>query len=228
VQAGYRGTVSDITNGNTLTVKLENKKLSIRLLGVRVTGMGQILSKEARENLVRMLRNKTVEVMMVAAEQPSQGMPESPVPAKVTLEGRDVGLEQIRGGFAFANADDAKYQTEEDRQLYAKAGHTADVEKRGLWSDKHKCKGDSSLREITAPPASQTNDAIKEKVSGMVRVQVTIDEDGKVISAKALCGIPLLREAAENAALGAKFSRTLMSGIPVKVTGVINYNFVAQ
>jgi periplasmic protein TonB len=60
---------------------------------------------------------------------------------------------------------------------------------------------------------------------GSVNVQVTINENGKVISAKAVTGNPLLRVAAEKAAWSAKFSTTYLSRVPVKVTGVIVYNF---
>jgi len=52
-----------------------------------------------------------------------------------------------------------------------------------------------------------------------------IDEHGKVVSAKAVNGHPLLRQVAETAALNARFKPTTLSGIPVKVTGVIVYNF---
>lgn len=60
---------------------------------------------------------------------------------------------------------------------------------------------------------------------GAVSVQVTIDESGKVVSAKAVDGHPLLRPAAEKAAWSARFSPTKLSEVPVKVTGVIVYNF---
>ena len=63
--------------------------------------------------------------------------------------------------------------------------------------------------------------------SGAVNVQVTIDENGDVISAAAVSGHPLLRQAAEQAARASKFSPTLLQGQPVRVTGVIVYNFVA-
>ena len=62
-------------------------------------------------------------------------------------------------------------------------------------------------------------------VQGVVNVQVTIDESGKVISAKAIDGHPFLRGEAEKAAWKAKFSTTYLSEVPVKVTGVIIYNF---
>ena len=63
------------------------------------------------------------------------------------------------------------------------------------------------------------------RASGAVNVQVTVDEQGKVISASAVSGHPLLRAAAEQAARKAKFSLTKLSGTPVKVTGAIVYNF---
>ena len=61
---------------------------------------------------------------------------------------------------------------------------------------------------------------------GTVDVQVLIDESGRVVSAKAVSGHPLLRLAAENAARSARFTPTTLSKVPVKVTGVIVYNFV--
>jgi protein TonB len=64
--------------------------------------------------------------------------------------------------------------------------------------------------------------------AGTVVVQVLIDENGNVVSAHAVSGHPLLQAAAVAAARSAKFSPTKLSGQPVKVTGVIQYNFVAQ
>jgi len=63
------------------------------------------------------------------------------------------------------------------------------------------------------------------RASGRVTVQITIDEDGNVISAQADSGHPLLRAAAVTAAREAKFSPTQLSGQPVKVQGVVIYNF---
>ena len=65
-------------------------------------------------------------------------------------------------------------------------------------------------------------------VNGPVNVQVLIDETGKVVSAKAVSGNPLLRAAAQQAAFEARFSPTRPSHPPVKVSGVITYNFLPQ
>lgn len=76
---------------------------------------------------------------------------------------------------------------------------------------------------LPTPPYPAAARAVN--AAGSVSVQVTIDESGKVISAKAIDGHPLLKREAERAAWGAKFSPTKLSEVPVKVTGVIVYNF---
>lgn len=77
------------------------------------------------------------------------------------------------------------------------------------------------LRKPKYPPA-----AIALNISDTVQVQVTIDENGNVISAKAVKGNPILRNAAEDAARQSRFTPTLSNGLPVKVTGLIIYNFI--
>ncbi len=64
------------------------------------------------------------------------------------------------------------------------------------------------------------------RASGTVNVQVLIGEDGKVISAQAISGLPVLQFAARDAACRSKFSPTTLAGQPVKVSGVVVYNFV--
>ncbi len=77
---------------------------------------------------------------------------------------------------------------------------------------------------LPKPPYPAAARAVR--ASGAVNVQVTINESGSVVSASAVSGHPLLRQAAEQAARGARFAPTLLSGQPVSVTGVIVYNFV--
>ena len=64
--------------------------------------------------------------------------------------------------------------------------------------------------------------------SGTVYVQITVDENGRVISAKAVSGHPLLQQAAVEAAYEARFAPTRLEGQSVKVTGVVSYDFVLQ
>jgi len=75
-------------------------------------------------------------------------------------------------------------------------------------------------REPDYPPSAKA-----VRVSGSVVVEVTVDEEGNVISARAISGHALLKDSAREAAQGWKFKPTLLSGVPVKVIGEITFNF---
>ena len=81
-------------------------------------------------------------------------------------------------------------------------------------------------KAISKPQPAYPAIAKAAKASGTVTVQVLVDESGNVVSASAVSGHPLLKASAVAAARQAKFSPTKLSGQPVKVTGVITYNFV--
>jgi TonB family protein len=78
------------------------------------------------------------------------------------------------------------------------------------------------------PQPDYPSAAKSARASGTVVVQITVDEEGKVIAAQAVSGHPLLKGAGEDAARRATFSPTRLCGKPVKVTGVITYNFVLR
>jgi TonB family protein len=81
-------------------------------------------------------------------------------------------------------------------------------------------------RASSLPPPAYPAAAKAVGAQGSVSVQITLDEEGNVVSAVAVSGHPLLRAASEKAALDAKFAPTLLSGQPVKVSGVLTYYFV--
>ncbi|MEW6127483.1 MAG: M56 family metallopeptidase [Acidobacteriota bacterium] len=63
------------------------------------------------------------------------------------------------------------------------------------------------------------------KITGTVSVEVTIDEQGEVISARATSGHPMLRDAAVDAARQWRFNPATLRGEPVKVSGTLTFNF---
>jgi TonB family protein len=100
-------------------------------------------------------------------------------------------------------------------------------------------------KAVNLPKPQYPEEAKIAKVGGAVPVDVTIDEGGNVIDAKAVSYAQteskdtmtaeqlerarlrgLLASAAEDAARQAIFSQTLLSGVPIKVRGRILYNFV--
>lgn len=80
-----------------------------------------------------------------------------------------------------------------------------------------------SLAKPTYPQAARAL-----RASGQVPVQITVDESGRVIAAKATSGHPLLRQAAENAARSSRFNPATISGQTVKSVGTVVYNFVGN
>jgi Ca-activated chloride channel family protein len=80
-------------------------------------------------------------------------------------------------------------------------------------------------KAVYLPKPQYPPNARLSRATGVVTVEVLINEEGKVTSARALDGSPFLRSAAIAAARQARFSPTVLSGKPVKVTGTINYKF---
>ncbi len=130
-------------------------------------------------------------------------------------------------GLAFSRiGDEARAQAdfEKEKQLYpheksAGVSKSVSVSQNG---------GVLNGRAVKLPKPNYPKAAREARASGLVVVQVLIDQKGKVIGAHVIRGDPLLHDAAVEAAKKALFTPTLLGGQPVKVTGVIQYNFVAR
>ncbi len=83
----------------------------------------------------------------------------------------------------------------------------------------------SAIKKVQPPypPIAQAANA-----RGAVQVYVTVSEEGRVIEATVVSGHPLLRDAALQAARQWVFKPTELSGAPVKVQGVLTFNFPPQ
>jgi len=78
-----------------------------------------------------------------------------------------------------------------------------------------------SLAKPPYPPEARA-----ARAAGSVTIMVLIDEEGNVFSAEPVGGHQLLLGAARTAACLSKFTPTRLMGSPVRVSGVITYNFV--
>jgi TonB family protein len=104
-------------------------------------------------------------------------------------------------------------------------------------------------KAMSLPKPVYPEQAKADKLEGIVRIEVVIDESGEVISAEPASGLidvyrpggsgmlekepanaadPMLIDAGLEAAKKAKFSPTLLNGIGVKVKGTLVYRFVVD
>lgn len=113
--------------------------------------------------------------------------------------------------------------TVEEKQLVDKLSVTTDETERLKLSAK--LQGIINFDAIYLEKPKYPAEAKAEKVSGVVTVQVTVNEEGKVESAEAVKGHTMLREAAVEAAKKARFNPMLNNGKPVKFSGKLVYNF---
>jgi len=70
--------------------------------------------------------------------------------------------------------------------------------------------------------------AYRSQIEGKVVVDVELDTEGEVVSAKAVSGHQMLRSAAEDAARRSKFKPATYSDRPIKGKGQIVYNFTLK
>ena len=128
--------------------------------------------------------------------------------------GSSVDVEEDADGSPGTAADDTSEEAAED-DVAASQGATVSG-------------GVLDGKAISKPQPPYPPIAKAARASGTVTVQVTVDETGSVVSAEAVSGHPLLRPAAVAAAKQAKFAPTLQDGKPVRVSGVLTYNFVLE
>jgi TonB family protein len=81
-------------------------------------------------------------------------------------------------------------------------------------------------KAVVKPQPAYPDEAKRRGVSGTIIVEIEVDETGKVTKAQAVCGHEILMRTSVEAARHARFTPTLVSGKPVKVSGVITYHFV--
>jgi TonB family protein len=111
----------------------------------------------------------------------------------------------------------------QDRNL--KGEKATAVDEKGKAVAVKKVEPGAPLKKV--PPAYPA-EAKAAEVSGEVEVQVTISEEGRVIEAIAISGPELLREAAVQAAKKWVFKPTKANGVPVKVQGILTFNFTLE
>jgi TonB family protein len=152
-----------------------------------------------------------------AANQPAQPAPQSPPPPRVAPVSDNTTATTNAKPSASSSAAAAAPLTAKPNPPAASS--TQPVAPRPISG------GVLNGKAVSLPKPQYPPTARSLRASGVVTVEVLLDESGKVISARAIDGNSFLRQAAVHAALQARFSPTVLSGQPVKVTGVITYKF---
>jgi tetratricopeptide (TPR) repeat protein len=100
----------------------------------------------------------------------------------------------------------------------------ADVRKR-LYKLNNGFEYDKSNRPISLAKPVYLPEAKAKRITGSVIAEVAIDETGKVIAVKVLCGHPLLVQGAEPAIWKGQYRPLMVAGKPVRYVDIVTYNF---
>lgn len=122
------GQVVEIIDGENLVVSTKNNgRLKVRLAGIDAPEKDQPFYGESTNNLSSMVRDKEVSIHTYKIDSLGRYV------SKVLIGDQDIGLIQIRDGFAWHNRDKSESSTEEfDRYSFIES--EAKSQKRGLWS----------------------------------------------------------------------------------------------
>ncbi len=129
VAVEWVGTVVGIADGDTLTLLDRSKSQHrIRLDGIDAPERSQPYGQRARQSLAGLAQGRNALADCAKTDRYGRAV------CRVTVDGVDVGLEQVRRGFAWHYLRYANEQAEADRTAYARAERRAREERAGLWS----------------------------------------------------------------------------------------------
>lgn len=122
------GQVVGVADGDTITVTDGTpERFVVRLAGIDAPEKEQPFGAEAKANLTTLTLNKAVIVDWHKRDRYGR------LVGKVTVDGIDISLEQIRAGLAWHYKDYQSEQLVADRHTYAQEEWSARQSQRGLW-----------------------------------------------------------------------------------------------
>jgi endonuclease YncB( thermonuclease family) len=122
--------VIEVTDGDTIKAQTQDSKvLAIRIAGIDAPERDQPFGLESQRNLadITLLRAVTLE--------PQKRDKYGRIVAKVFVDGRDVGLAQVRAGLAWHYKLYESEQAKSDRETYAAEEFEARKRGVGLWAN---------------------------------------------------------------------------------------------
>jgi endonuclease YncB( thermonuclease family) len=129
LSAERHGTVVSISDGDTLTLLDANKtQYRIRLDGIDAPERTQPYGQRARQSLAALAHGRAATADCPKVDRYGRAV------CRVIVDGLDLGLEQIRRGYAWHYVKYAHEQRAVDRERYARAESDARLTHSGLWS----------------------------------------------------------------------------------------------
>jgi micrococcal nuclease len=122
-QPVFTGRVVAVLDGDSLMVLDGRRQVEVRLHGVDAPEGGQAFGNVCKRTLSNLVFGKTAAVQVVDIDRYKRRV------SRLTVDGRDVGLEMIRAGCAW------HYRQYSDDAGYAAAEVEARRARRGLWQD---------------------------------------------------------------------------------------------
>jgi endonuclease YncB( thermonuclease family) len=124
------GKVIRVADGDTLTLRTaEPLDYTIRIAGIDAPEKGQAFGNRSKQHLTNLTLNKEAQADCYKIDQYKRKV------CRVFVDGRDVGLEQVKFGAAWWYRRFAGEQQEAERRDYERAEAAAKAQRFGLWQD---------------------------------------------------------------------------------------------
>lgn len=125
----WQGTIVAIADGDTLTLLGSGRQMRrIRLDGIDAPERTQPYGQRARQSLAALAHGRRATADCEKSDRYGRAV------CRVTVDGIDVGLEQVRRGLAWHYLRYAHEQSPSARAAYAQAEAQAKRDRSGLWS----------------------------------------------------------------------------------------------
>ena len=125
------GTVIAVHDGDTITLQNESGHKKIRLAGIDAPELNQPYGFESRGALRDAVIDKQIQVENTKSDRYGR------IIGKVIVDGKDMNLNQVKSGMAWAYREYLRELSKVDKALYLEAEAQSKAIAIGLWQDLH-------------------------------------------------------------------------------------------
>ncbi len=162
------GSVVEVLDGATISVKVDNRVIKVRLCTVLVPKKDQALAEIAKFHLTSLLKGKQILVSYKGLSG------DGSIDALVTLNDVDMGMQMVRDGAATYNRAYDNLIPEQTRRLYAESEQAARDEARGIWQSSARLTAEdfgAVVSQAASAPVSAKEEARRLNDEAYVLIQ---------------------------------------------------------